>query len=92
MLDKAKAALQFMKIKKAIEGETVEIEENGVRVTVGGFVGMGMSEPKIKLLMVNGTENKVLVDTLNKALKRASEVSAKKLKDMSGDLQGLAGM
>ncbi|HCU54908.1 hypothetical protein A2574_00335 [Candidatus Shapirobacteria bacterium RIFOXYD1_FULL_38_32] len=92
MFDKAKAGLQFMKIKKAVESESVEVEDSGVRVIISGFVGMGISEPKVKLLSVNGVENKVLLDTLNKALKKSLEVSAKKLKDMSGELQGMAGM
>jgi len=81
MFDKAKMLAQAYKLKKAVEAETVEVEENGVKVIVSG-------DQKIKFLSVNGMENKVLVDTINKAMKKSQEQAAKRMKDMGG-LEGL---
>ncbi len=72
---------QAYKLKKAIEAESIEIEESGINVTVTG-------DQKIKFLSVNGVENKILVDTINKALKKSQEMAAKRMKDMGG-LEGL---
>lgn len=81
MFDKAKMLAQAYKLKKAVEAEVVEIEENGVKVSVSG-------DQKVKFLSVNGMENKVLVDTINKALKKSQETAAKRMKEMGG-LEGL---
>ena len=81
MFDKAKMLAQAYKLKKAVEAETVEIEENGVKVVVSG-------DQKVKFLSVNGMENKVLVDTINKAMKKSQEQAAKRMKEMGG-LEGL---
>lgn len=81
MFDKAKMLAQAFKLKKAVEAEIVELEENGVLVKVSG-------DQKIKFLSINGIENKVLVEVINKALKKSQEAAAKKMKDMGG-LEGL---
>jgi len=81
MFDKTKMLAQAYKLKKAIEAESIEIEESGIKVTVTG-------DQKIKFLSVNGVENKILVDTINKALKKSQEMAAKRMKDMGG-LDGL---
>jgi sulfopyruvate decarboxylase TPP-binding subunit len=87
MFDKAKAVMQIMKLKKEIESVSYGHEENGISVDVGGFMAMG--EPKIKSLVVNGVENKALIEALNKALKKAAEGSMKKMKDNGDQLQGM---
>ena len=81
MFDKTKMLAQAYKLKKAIEAESIEVEESGVKVMVTG-------DQKIKFLSVNGVENKILVDTINKALKKSQEMAAKRMKDMGG-LDGL---
>jgi len=81
MFDKTKMLAQAYKLKKAIEAESIEVEEAGIKVTVTG-------DQKIKFLSVNGLENKILVDTINKALKKSQEMAAKRMKDMGG-LEGL---
>ncbi|KKR67164.1 MAG: hypothetical protein UU09_C0037G0014 [Microgenomates group bacterium GW2011_GWA2_40_6] len=81
MFDKAKMIAQAFRLKKAVEAEMVEIEENGIVIKVTG-------DQKIKYLSINGVENKALVDTINKILKKSQEVAAKKMKDMGG-LDGL---
>lgn len=81
MFDKAKMLAQAFKLKKAVEAEVVTVEENGIIVEVSG-------DQKVKKLVVNGGENKMLVEIINKALKKSQEAAAKKMKDMGG-LEGL---
>lgn len=81
MFDKAKMLAQAYKLKKAVEAEIVEIEENGIKIKVSG-------DQKIKDLSINGMENKVLVEVINKAMKKSQEMAAKRMKDMGG-LEGL---
>ena len=81
MFDKAKMLAQAYKLKKAVEAETVEVEENGIKVTVSGDL-------RVKFLSINGMENKVLVEAINKAMKKSQETAAKRMKDMGG-LEGL---
>lgn len=81
MFDKAKMLAQAYKLKKAVESQVVEIEENGIKITVSG-------DQKVKYLSINGMENKVLVETINKAMKKSQETAAKMMKDMGG-LEGL---
>jgi len=81
MFDKAKMLAQAYKLKKAVEAEIVEMDENGIKLQVSG-------DQKIKYLSVNGVENKMLVDVINKALKKSQETAARKMKEMGG-LEGL---
>jgi len=81
MFDKAKMMAQAFKLKKAVEAEVIEIDENGIKISVSG-------DQKLKFLSINGSENKILVDTINKALKKSQEAAARKMKDMGG-LEGL---
>ena len=81
MFDKAKMMAKALKLKKAVEAEIIEVEDSGIKVRVSG-------DQKIKFLSVNGVENRILVDTINKALKKSQEMAAKRMKDMGG-LEGL---
>lgn len=81
MFDKAKMIAQALKLKKAVEQELTVISENGIEVSVSG-------DTKIKKLAINGVENKVLMETLNKALKKSQETAARKMKEVGG-LEGL---
>lgn len=68
-------------LKRAVEAEVVVVEEEGIKITVSG-------DQKIKSLVVNGVENKMLMEVINKALKKSQEAAARKMKDMGG-LEGL---
>lgn len=81
MFDKAKMLAQAFKLKKAIEAEVITIEENGILIEVSG-------DQKIKKLVINGAENKLLVEVINKAMKKSQELAAKRMKEMGG-LEGL---
>lgn len=81
MFDKAKLMAQAFKLKKALESELTEMDENGISIKVTG-------DQKIKFLSVNGSENKILVEVINKAMKKSQENAAKKMQDLGG-LEGL---
>lgn len=81
MFDKAKMIAKAFKLKKAVEAEIIEYEEAGIIIKISG-------DQKIKFLSINGVENKILIEVINKALKKSQEAAAKKMKDMGG-LEGL---
>ncbi|OIP87737.1 hypothetical protein CO009_00435 [Candidatus Shapirobacteria bacterium CG_4_8_14_3_um_filter_35_11] len=81
MFDKAKMIAQAFKLKKAVEAEIIEYEEAGIIIKISG-------DQKIKFLSINGVENRILIEVINKALKKSQEAAAKKMKDMGG-LDGL---
>lgn len=81
MFDKAKMMAKALKLKKAVEAEIIEIEDSGIKIKVSG-------DQRVKFLSINGIENKILVDTINKALKKSQESAARTMKDMGG-LEGL---
>jgi len=81
MFDKAKMVAQALKLKKAVEQEVITMDENGIEIEVSG-------DQKVKKLKINGMENKLLVEVINKAMKKSQEAAAKKMKDMGG-LEGL---
>lgn len=81
MFDKAKLMVQALKLKKALESELTEMDENGISIKVSG-------DQKIKYLSVNGSENKILTEVINKAMKKSQENAAKKMQDLGG-LEGL---
>lgn len=81
MFDKAKMIAQAFKLKRAVEAEVIEYEEAGIIIKISG-------DQKVKFLSINGVENKILIEVINKALKKSQEAAAKKMKDMGG-LDGL---
>mgnify|MGYP001580136794 FL=1 len=52
------------KLKQAIEAEVVEVEENGIKITIGGDL-------KIKKISQNNTEDNALKDAVNNAIRKA---------------------
>ncbi len=75
---------QALQIERQLAAEEVVVEEQGVKVVISG-------DQKIKTLEVQGLSNQILVDVLNKAIKKSQEIAAKKLQEMSGGLSGLLG-
>lgn len=73
-----------MEIQRQLAAEEVVIEEKSVRVVMTG-------DQKVKELAIEGVSNHVLIDVLNKAIKKSQELAAKKLQQMSGGLSGLLG-
>lgn len=75
---------QALTIQRQLAAEEVVVEEKGVKVVITG-------DQKIKELTVQGISNDVLIEVLNKAIKRSQEIAAKKLQEMSGGLAGMLG-
>ncbi|PIS14585.1 hypothetical protein COT64_01900 [Candidatus Shapirobacteria bacterium CG09_land_8_20_14_0_10_39_12] len=75
---------QAMGLQKQLSEERIEVDENGVRVVISG-------DQKILEFSVDGIENDLVKDKLNKAIKESQEVAAKKLSSMTGGLSGLLG-
>lgn len=91
MLDKFKAAGQMAKLKgqyskveKTLKRHKVTIEEKGVKVTL--TAGLDVEE-----VLIDGEDNPVLVGVLNKAIKKAQKVAAKKSQAVAKDLFKMMG-
>ena len=48
-------------------------------------------DQKIKELIIDGEENKRVMEAVAEAIKKSQEIAARKLTEMSGGLQGLLG-
>ncbi len=72
---------QAVKMKKVLNKEEIEVEENGIKIVVDGA-------QKFKQVLINGEENKNLIDAINKAIKKSQKVAAKKMQEMGGGLDG----
>jgi len=89
LMDKAKQLkqlnemrVQAKKMQKALADEKVEVEESGIKVVLTG-------DMKIEEITIDGEEEKRVVNVLNKAMKKAQKLAAKKMQEMSGGLGGL---
>ena len=81
-MDNAKMMTDAYNLRKAIEAEVVEVEENGIKITIGGDL-------KIKKISLNNSEDSVLKDVINKAIRKAQEMMVLKMKEMI-DLKNLS--
>lgn len=75
---------EAMKIQKELAQELMEINKNGVRIVISG-------DQKIQTLETNGRSDNDVKEAVNEAVKKAQEVAARKLAQMSGGLSGLLG-
>ncbi len=80
--DKAKMIAKVYKMKREVERLSTEVSQDGVEVVVAGFMAMG--DPKIKSLVVDGVENKILWGALKRAWKKAAKASMMKMRNMGG--------
>lgn len=76
MLNQAKMMADAYRLKKAIEAEVIEVEENGIKIQVGG-------DQKVKYLSIGGVEKKDLMDIINKGIRKAQEIAVMKMKEMN---------
>ena len=74
-MDKAKMMADAYQLRQAIEAEVVEVEENGIKITIGGDL-------KIKKISVNNQEDSTLKDVINMAIRKAQEMMVLKMKEM----------
>jgi DNA-binding protein YbaB len=75
MLNQAKMMADAYRLRKAIEAEVVEVEESGIKVIMGG-------DQKVKQIVINGSDNNILKDVVNKAIRKVQETVALKMKEM----------
>lgn len=75
---------QAMAIQKTLGEERIELNEDGVRIVITG-------DQQILEFEIQGIQNELVKEKLNKAIKKSQEIAAKKLQEMSGGLQGLLG-
>lgn len=75
---------QAMAIQKELQAEEVEVEKNGVKITITG-------DQKIKLIQTNGRSDDDVKEAVNEAVKKSQEIAAKKLAQMGPGLGGLLG-
>lgn len=79
-----KMANKLRQIQNELSKERITVEENGIKVVVSG-------DMKIRELEVDNEEQNKAADVINKAIKKAQEVAAKKMQEMGGGLGGLLG-
>lgn len=70
------------RLRKAIEAEVIYVEENGIKITIGGDL-------KIKKIALNDSEDSALKDAINKAIRRVQEMTVLKMKELV-DLKSLS--
>lgn len=75
MMDKVKMMADAYRLRKAIEAEVIEVEENGIKITIGGDL-------KIRKISANNAEDGVLRDAINNAIRKAQELQVLKMKEM----------
>jgi DNA-binding protein YbaB len=82
--DMNKLRQQAMQMQKNLAGQTITIEENGVKIVITG-------DQKIVEISIQGISNPVLNEVINKAIRKSQELAAKELMNISGGMGGMLG-
>ncbi len=80
LTDINKLRQQAMQMQKNLAGQTITVEENGVKVVITG-------DQRIVELSIQGISNEVLNEVLNKSIRKSQEMAAKELMNVSGGMQ-----
>lgn len=75
---------QAMQIQKELAAEVLDVEKNGVEITISG-------DQKVQEIRTNGKSDNDIKEAVNEAIKKSQEVAARKLASMQGGLGGLLG-
>lgn len=75
---------QAMKIQKELQAEILNVEKNGVEITISG-------DQKVLEIKTNDRSDNDIKEAINEAIKKSQEVAARKLASMQGGLGGLLG-
>lgn len=75
---------QAMQIQKELAQEVLDVEKNGVEITISG-------DQKVQEIRTNGKSDNDIKEAVNEAIKKSQEVAARKLASMQGGLGGLLG-
>lgn len=75
---------QAMQIQKELQGEVLNVEKNGVEITISG-------DQRVLEIKTNERSDNDIKEAVNEAIKKSQEVAARKLASMQGGLGGLLG-
>ena len=75
---------QAMEIQKELSAEKITIEKNGITIIISG-------DQHFEKIVIDGREEKRIIEALNEAVKKSQETAARKLQSMGGGLGGLLG-
>ncbi len=91
--DVYKLQKQAKQIKKELSNIHVEAETDGVFVTVNGEMEVISVKIPDEMKTLENSEKleAALVSAANKAIKKAQEIAAEKMKGVMGEMQGLMG-
>ncbi len=84
---------QAKQIKKELVNIHIEAETNGVVITVNGEMEVIAAKIPDELKTAENSEKlqAAIVSAANKAIKKAQEIAAEKMKGVMGEMQGLMG-
>lgn len=84
---------QAKQIKKELANIHIEAETDGVVVTVNGEMQVVAVKIPPEMLNAENAEKvqEALVSASNKAIKKAQEIAAEKMKGVMGEMQGMMG-
>ncbi len=75
---------QAMQIQKELQAEVLNVEKNGVEITISG-------DQRVQEIKTNERSDSDIKEAINEAIKKSQEVAARKLASMQGGLGGLLG-
>lgn len=80
--DLNKLRKQAQDMQRALSGEKVVVEEDGVRIVMSG-------DQKIQEMTIDGSENSRVRKAVERAISESQKIAAQKLAGMSGGLGGM---
>jgi nucleoid-associated protein EbfC len=91
--DVYKLQKQAKQIKKELSNIHIEAETDGVIITVNGEMEVISAQIPEELKTAENSEKltAAIVSASNKAIKKAQEIAAEKMKGVMGEMQGLMG-
>jgi DNA-binding protein YbaB len=93
MKDMYKLQKQAKKIKKELAKIHVFAESNGIKVTVSAEMEVMNVEILDEEILKNAPKlAKAMLEATNRAIKKAQQISAERMKDMMGGMPGMPGM
>ncbi len=82
MFDKLKQIKQLKELQVSLKKERVEVERLGVQVIING--GLEVEEITINPSLSKEEQEKLLVDSINEAIKKIQVIAAQKMSGISG--------
>ncbi|MBZ1356347.1 MAG: YbaB/EbfC family nucleoid-associated protein [Candidatus Nealsonbacteria bacterium] len=82
MFDKLKQIKQLKELQASLKKERVEVERLGVQVIING--GLEVEEITINPSLSKEEQEKLLVDSINEAIKKIQVIAAQKMSGISG--------